>query len=344
MQLVEFRGVDMGPTAAAAGAPGGAWGEPRRTGYEYNWARYGADSTSLLSEGQHTGLAVQAGPVAAGGRGVTHAVVAIGANDFSPTTQAYFNLYFGLWSQSQIDAYVAAQVADVNTAVQTLDAAGLSLVLGNYVDFGIAPVTRQIYTNASRRDHVAAVIARVNQDIELTARRHHLVLLDLNAMATTIFGTNTSLHQFLTIGNVNIQLFNRDTATHTNPLAGFVDDGAHPHTTIQGVFANAIMTALNTGWNAGYAMFSDREILDHAAIAYGGMDTLDAQIGPYSRFVRNFRCPGNFNGDGLLSVQDIFDFLAAYFGNSPTADVNASGVLTVQDIFDFLAAYFAGCS
>ena len=62
MQLVLFRGVDMGPTAQAAGAPSGTWGEPRRTGYEYNWARYGADSTTLLTDGQHTGLAAQAGP------------------------------------------------------------------------------------------------------------------------------------------------------------------------------------------------------------------------------------------------------------------------------------------
>jgi hypothetical protein len=51
----------------------------------------------------------------------------------------------------------------------------------------------------------------------------------------------------------------------------------------------------------------------------------------------------DFNGSGSATVQDIFDFLAAYFGNSPTADVNLSGAISVQDIFDFLAAYFAGC-
>jgi hypothetical protein len=42
-------------------------------------------------------------------------------------------------------------------------------------------------------------------------------------------------------------------------------------------------------------------------------------------------------------VQDIFDFLAAYFSNGPGADFNGSGAVSVQDIFDFLAAYFAGC-
>ncbi len=57
----------------------------------------------------------------------------------------------------------------------------------------------------------------------------------------------------------------------------------------------------------------------------------------------NGPCPGDFNGVGGLTVQDIFDFLAAYFSNDPRADVNSVGGITVQDIFDFLAQYFQGC-
>lgn len=55
-------------------------------------------------------------------------------------------------------------------------------------------------------------------------------------------------------------------------------------------------------------------------------------------------CIADFNGSGTVTVQDIFDFLTAYFNNLATADVNASGSVTVQDIFDFLSAYFAGCA
>jgi hypothetical protein len=55
-------------------------------------------------------------------------------------------------------------------------------------------------------------------------------------------------------------------------------------------------------------------------------------------------CPADFNESGTISVQDIFDFLAAYFANDLHADFNGSGGLSVQDIFDFLAAYFAGCA
>src|SRR5882724_4000489 len=56
--LVQFRQIDMGPTAAQAGT--NSWGSPRNAGYAYNWALSGANSSSLLSEGQHTGLQGQA--------------------------------------------------------------------------------------------------------------------------------------------------------------------------------------------------------------------------------------------------------------------------------------------
>jgi hypothetical protein len=54
-------------------------------------------------------------------------------------------------------------------------------------------------------------------------------------------------------------------------------------------------------------------------------------------------CPADFNHSKVVSVQDIFDFLAAYFANDIRADVNGSLTVSVQDIFDFLARYFAGC-
>jgi len=54
-------------------------------------------------------------------------------------------------------------------------------------------------------------------------------------------------------------------------------------------------------------------------------------------------CRADFNGVGGVTVQDIFDFLGAYFANLPSADFNGVGGVTVQDIFDFLSAYFTGC-
>ncbi len=54
-------------------------------------------------------------------------------------------------------------------------------------------------------------------------------------------------------------------------------------------------------------------------------------------------CPGDFNQSGSVTVQDVFDYLFAYFSGLPSADINASGQVTLQDLFDYLVAYFGGC-
>jgi hypothetical protein len=65
-------------------------------------------------------------------------------------------------------------------------------------------------------------------------------------------------------------------------------------------------------------------------------------LGSSAATVRVF-CRADVNKSGSVTVQDIFDFLAFYFGNQPLGDFNRSGLISVQDIFDFLAEYFAGC-
>jgi hypothetical protein len=54
-------------------------------------------------------------------------------------------------------------------------------------------------------------------------------------------------------------------------------------------------------------------------------------------------CTADFNGDGSVNSQDLFDFLSAFFAVAPYADFNRDGVINSQDFFDFLAAFFAGC-
>jgi hypothetical protein len=54
-------------------------------------------------------------------------------------------------------------------------------------------------------------------------------------------------------------------------------------------------------------------------------------------------CAADFDASGALSVQDIFEFLNAWFNGDPRADFNNVNGLGVQDIFDFLSAWFVGC-
>jgi hypothetical protein len=54
-------------------------------------------------------------------------------------------------------------------------------------------------------------------------------------------------------------------------------------------------------------------------------------------------CIADFNDDQAQNVQDIFDFLSAWFANHPKADLNNNNTADVQDIFSFLNVWFQGC-
>ncbi len=54
-------------------------------------------------------------------------------------------------------------------------------------------------------------------------------------------------------------------------------------------------------------------------------------------------CHPDINCSGTVNVQDIFDFLAAWFAGSPVGDYNGLNGNTIADIFAFLSAWFAGC-
>src|SRR5579862_4913045 len=233
-QLVVYRGVNVGPTAAAAGQPGGTWGSPRRTGYEFDWALSGDTSTNLLADGQATGLAAQVVP-----DGITHAVLAIGANDFNPDfstypSAAYLNIYDGSWSSAQISNYVAQTLSNIETAVVTVETTGVKLVVYNILDYGKTPAVYNnfFYTNGGNREKVSAVIQAANAGLVYLAQKYQIPLVDAFGLQKVIFGSNTNQQQFLYIGNVGINLKQSDTNPTNSPnrTAAFVADGAHPHT------------------------------------------------------------------------------------------------------------------
>jgi len=277
--------VDVGPTAVLAGQPGNTWSEPRRTLYQYNWARSGATSATLLSTGQHTGLASDVVP-----EGITHVAVIIGANDFIPQafSGAYWNIYFGSWSSATIDSYVAGVVANIETALDTLVGEDIPMVVATVPDYGLAPLTQGFLTDAARRQLVADAIAEVNVEIDQMAQDREIVVIDIAGAAEAIFGSHASPKTSLLIGNVPIYLAQSDTAAGGNPDAAFVDDGIHPNTTLQGLFANLVIQAFNTGYDTGLALFSEEEILDHRSLGYVGPDTLASEIGNYSSFVSDY--------------------------------------------------------
>jgi hypothetical protein len=97
--------------------------------------------------------------------------------------------------------------------------------------------------------------------------------------------------------------------------------------TVLGMFAGGLATDI---------LFRGSEL-----IVSGNIGTVDGVVSPM--WARHALSPtADYNDSGVVSVQDIFDFLAGYFAGEACADFNGSGTISVQDIFDFLAAYFAG--
>ena len=278
--VVMFRGIDMGPTAAQAGT--NSWGEPRNHGYEYNWARSGATSSTLLTQGQPAGLLAQAGS-----GGVSNAVLAIGNNDFNPTTTAaYSAIYYGLWSTSQVQTYVNQTLTNIETALVTVRTAGVFVVVANVLDPGATPSVATVFTDPANRDRVAAAIQNLNAGLKNLAQEYQVPLMDWYGLEKAVLGPNTNLHPTLLVGNVTIHLRSIDLGPPlSSPTSAFVSDGFHPNTVFQGIFANLVLQAFDSGANAGLALFSEQEILNHALISYGGSDTLLSQIGAYTNYV-----------------------------------------------------------
>lgn len=86
------------------------------------------------------------------------------------------------------------------------------------------------------------------------------------------------------------------------------------------------------GWNNSLIDEAHLNITGYRAWARGVVSVLSRAA-----------CPSDFNESGDSTVQDIFDFLNAWFTGAIRADFNQSGAVTVQDIFDFLGSWFAGC-
>lgn len=54
-------------------------------------------------------------------------------------------------------------------------------------------------------------------------------------------------------------------------------------------------------------------------------------------------CPGDFDQDGMVAVNDIFAFLTGWFGGDPAANIDGLNGNDVPDIFLFLTNWFSPC-
>ncbi|MBX3365155.1 MAG: SGNH/GDSL hydrolase family protein [Phycisphaeraceae bacterium] len=357
--LVQERAVSMGPAAS-----GGCRPEPRRCGYEDNWARSGHKTGDVLLDGAHLGLAEGALY-----RGVTHATILVGTNDFSPLSGgAYAPIYNGTWTQAVIDDYIAERVDNIRVMLDTVQPAGVRCVLISPVDIGYAPLVRSLlYPNASRRQRVANAMTQFADELRLLAAERRIVFLDVHAMTSDMFGMHNALRTSLRIGDTPINLNSWNFGG--SPAAGWVQDGVHPNTPLQAVFTAAVIEAFNRGWGTTIEPLTEAQMLAAASLPYGGSDTLAAIVGDFGAYISVFRCPADLTGsadpssplygvaDGVVDAADFFYFLDQFeAGNLAAADLTGStdpaspaygvpdGVIDAADFFFYLDLFVAGCA
>jgi hypothetical protein len=270
----------------------GSFPAPRNLGYAHDWARAGASSHALLTEGggQHVGLA---------GQGLDLVYLGIGPNDFAPADLPSFglvNVYGGIYAGCQTltsctapftgsdgllytspTDYASAVVGRIATALATISASGADVVLGTLLDWDDLPSIQVsfpltgpgAYTDPAGRQLVSETIDLVNAQLLSLAFSQGIPVVDVHAL---IAGGDGSLG--LSLGGIPIEP--GAPGGTRDPTRFFLPDGTHPDTLVQGILANAVMAAANLAYGANLTPLSDAEILANAGLSPdAGWDGID---------------------------------------------------------------------
>lgn len=246
----------------------GAWGtysEPRRTDYAQNWARSAAmwdnslgitDAVDLLGSGQITGLAAQVS-----GGAVTHGVLFCGANDWTARnipsgwpplgSQCWDDIYNGTMSDAQIVAKADRNIANMTSAVNSLQAAGVSgILLVNVNDMDPAYGSDANYPDTTKYLRCVNAIKALNVRIEALTQskgiayaRYTEDIWASNLRDITPFGAIAYIPQW---GGVPLYGDFDDDPQHL-----LLADHQHAGSIMQTWTANAVIHALNAKYHLG---------------------------------------------------------------------------------------------
>lgn len=234
----------------------GTWDEPRRSGFEYNWARSGATTKSLLASGQHLGVAEQVR------KGEVNIVIMyIGAIDFAPyiTPDGYEALYERQLSDPQILEKSNNVVADIQTAIDTIRAAGdIKILLILIPDWGNNTAVQVAFPLPYQRARVTQVIDLTNNELKKVADERSIPTLDPNQFYRNLFSPGSRI----TVGDIELNgIFPSD-----NPRSVFLNDGVHTGTVLNGLFANTVVQHLNSLVGTKITPLQDIEILSESGL------------------------------------------------------------------------------
>jgi phospholipase/lecithinase/hemolysin len=278
--------------------PGGTgWGDNREFGYEFNWAKTGgaASRNSEITSGSFNlpidSLGSAYGDTEAlglaqyiSGGQVDIAYVGLGSNDFFYQTRV-FNFDGDDFPRAGLDTsdpvWQAAAAADIAGAVlahvDTLQSAGV-------IDIVLAQLPPGTATGATAEEQDAGVIAAIGQANAILISGAAVRGIPAAAVVD-LFGWTDDPARVNAQGDVLVGgLLIRESSAATNPAdlapdgvgpcnsAGqcatlshaqkyIAEDGLHPNTIIQALFANQVLEGMNSAYDAGIPLLTDEEIL-----------------------------------------------------------------------------------
>jgi lysophospholipase L1-like esterase len=236
----------------------GIWEEPRRTGYEYNWARTGNTAQSMIESGHHIGVAEQ---IKQGKVNVV--VIFIGANDFAPyiLEDGYQAIYNGQLSEPAKKSKVNRIVADIKTAVYTVkDAGDVRILLVKIPDWGQHVGVQVAFPFPDQRSDVTAVIHDVNKELDKLANEESLLTVDPNVLYQDLVYRNED-SKMRVDGVVMERLL-----LNNNPKNFYLEDGVHTGTVVNGFLANAILEKVNMMIDNDVRPLNEKEIREAAGL------------------------------------------------------------------------------
>lgn len=251
--LVRYRNIDAG-----------AWGirsEPRRSGYEYNWARSGATTDDMIATGQHTGVAEQVRQ----GK-ISHVLIQIGINDFY-YSDITMKIYTDEVSPAEQQAWIDTRVANVRQTIRTVKSAGkvdiLLAATQDYVALNIVPEMGIAAPDPVGQQRLIAAFTQLNQQLKQVAQEEGAVFFDFNTALENALNQRVTANHRLNVGGEQIDLNTRGNEPHH----GLLDDQyVHPGTALAAVMANTYIEELNAAYGTAIPPFSDTEILRIAGI------------------------------------------------------------------------------
>lgn len=248
--------------------PVGSWtdgdrGTPRHAGYAFNWARDGATTTDMLTEGQDAGVVtqVQAGQVSL-------AYMFIGLNDVAAITQSSNPL-------SAITGFASKSINNIKTAVNRILASSrdMKVAVATLPDVTYMPMVKTMIDSGTfpsiAVQFLRSMQADLNKQIADLGKNSRVAVMDLAGLFSRMNANST-----YQVGNITLSRYSAGAA----PTNMYVLDGIHFNTVTQGLIANEFITAINAKFAANLQPLGGQEIVDYAQRIYGGLPGTNSPV------------------------------------------------------------------